>query len=223
MGRMRTLKTTARLLFLALLLAVSALADDSQRIEALASKAYPHLKVTEVRQRSAWAVVEFEHKEPEPGDEHVMQMLWRKDSGAWFPIDLHRRGYELFPVDLAECAVPLTDAQVLMGRAPTKQEMREAREHGPFFADLSTRKLTDGLGDGTSKDPWSLMLMRNEIFARHGRTFQDPTLRSYFESRPWYRPDPKFRDDQLNAVERYNVQVLIKEEKAAISKLKPTH
>lgn len=92
---MRNLKTTARLLLLALLLSVGSLADDSQRIEALAGKAYPHLKVTEVRQRSAWAVVEFEHKEPEPGDEHVMQMLWRKDSGAWFPIDLHRRGYEL--------------------------------------------------------------------------------------------------------------------------------
>ena len=34
-----------------------------------------------------------------------------------------------------------------------------------------------------------LRLLRNEIYARHGRQFQAPWLSQYFYSQPWYQPD----------------------------------
>lgn len=47
--------------------------------------------------------------------------------------------------------------------------------------------------------------LRNEIYARHGRVFEDPWLRGYFQSQPWYKPDPHFREAMLSGVERANV------------------
>ena len=50
--------------------------------------------------------------------------------------------------------------------------------------------------------------LRNEIFARHGRVFKDPTLQSYFASQTWYRADPKFDPKSLTAIEKKNVSII---------------
>jgi hypothetical protein len=50
--------------------------------------------------------------------------------------------------------------------------------------------------------------LRNEIYARHGRRFEDPALQEYFADFAWYRPLASFRDDQLNDIERKNVALL---------------
>lgn len=51
--------------------------------------------------------------------------------------------------------------------------------------------------------------LRNEIYARHGRTFIDPSLQGYFSSLPWYHPNPKFKESDLNEVERANAEFLL--------------
>ena len=48
------------------------------------------------------------------------------------------------------------------------------------------RLVTEADSHGRSAD--ELRLMRNTIFARAGRTFDDPALRDYFSRQPWYRP-----------------------------------
>jgi len=66
--------------------------------------------------------------------------------------------------------------------------------------------------------PLQLKLARNEIYARHGRKFTDPSLRDYFTSKPWYTPtvdSNKFTDDMLNAVEKQNVKTIAEVEKRA--------
>jgi hypothetical protein len=40
--------------------------------------------------------------------------------------------------------------------------------------------------DLQGKSKWELEVMRNEIFARHGRPFRRPALQKYFESQLWY-------------------------------------
>ena len=40
----------------------------------------------------------------------------------------------------------------------------------------------EGLSD------WELSIARNEIYARHGRTFQNEDLQGYFEAQDWYTP-----------------------------------
>jgi hypothetical protein len=53
-----------------------------------------------------------------------------------------------------------------------------------------------------------LRLLRNAIFARHGRTFTTPQLQDYFNSRPWYRPHADYSDDQLSPVDKRNIKIV---------------
>jgi hypothetical protein len=55
--------------------------------------------------------------------------------------------------------------------------------------------------------------LRNEIYARRGYVFKDRWLRSYFESLPWYTPNPDFRETDLTPIERKNATFLAQREK----------
>jgi hypothetical protein len=60
-----------------------------------------------------------------------------------------------------------------------------------------------------------LELLRNEIFARHGRIFTRQDLQRYFNNQPWYMPnpdDPSGKRGQ-NKYERSNTQKIRKYEK----------
>ena len=72
------------------------------------------------------------------------------------------------------------------------------------FPDSSRRRLTQT--DVAPLSPARIRLARNEIFARHGRTFQDAQLRRHFELYPWYRPSPS--PTPLTAVEQANIHLL---------------
>jgi serine/threonine protein kinase len=51
-----------------------------------------------------------------------------------------------------------------------------------------------------------LRILRNAIFARHGRTFESPGLQRYYNSRSWYKPDADYSDDRLSETDRVNLQ-----------------
>ncbi len=56
-----------------------------------------------------------------------------------------------------------------------------------------------------------LRITRNEIFARHGRMFNDRDLQDYFSAQSWYiakYPADEFDDKLLNETERYNVDLI---------------
>lgn len=73
-----------------------------------------------------------------------------------------------------------------------------------------TRNLNEGeLKDKPVKD---LRLMRNTIYARHGRQFQDPELQRHFAGQPWYRPDPNYTETMLTDVDRHNIGLIQKAE-----------
>lgn len=59
-------------------------------------------------------------------------------------------------------------------------------------------------------------LARNELYARHGRKFDDEGLRAYFESKDWYSGtiDPSdFKEGMLNDYEVYNRDLIVEYEK----------
>jgi len=58
-----------------------------------------------------------------------------------------------------------------------------------------------------------LRLLRNEIYARHGREFQAPWLSQYFFSQPWYSPDDNFKDEELSGKDKLNVETIVAYEK----------
>jgi len=59
---------------------------------------------------------------------------------------------------------------------------------------------------------YELRLLRNEIYARHGRSFRSEWLSQYFFSQPWYAPDDNFKDDQLSGSDKTNVETIVKYE-----------
>lgn len=71
--------------------------------------------------------------------------------------------------------------------------------------------LTTGM---LSKIPTELLrYVRNEIFARYGRSFQNKELNKYFTKMPWYETSSTFKDSNLSAIEGMNVSIILDEEK----------
>lgn len=61
-------------------------------------------------------------------------------------------------------------------------------------------------------DSYGLKITRNEIYARHGRIFNDQELQEYFQRQKWYVPQTAsndFDNSCLNEVEKYNVELIL--------------
>lgn len=59
-------------------------------------------------------------------------------------------------------------------------------------------------------------LARNELYARHGRLFDDEALQNYFEQRSWYRgriAGEDFQESMLSEVEMANRDLIVEYEK----------
>src|ERR1700682_712510 len=54
-----------------------------------------------------------------------------------------------------------------------------------------------------------LRLLRNEIYARHGRLFKAAWLQQYFEGQPWYQYDENFKDEELSGADKQNVELVV--------------
>jgi hypothetical protein len=57
-----------------------------------------------------------------------------------------------------------------------------------------------------------LRLLRNEIYARHGRVFKAAWLQQYFDTQPWYAVDDNFKDEELSGPDKQNVELIVKYE-----------
>ena len=58
-----------------------------------------------------------------------------------------------------------------------------------------------------------LRLLRNEIYARHGRKFQAEWLQQYFWGQPWYQSDENFKDEDVSGADKQNVETIVAYEK----------
>jgi len=75
---------------------------------------------------------------------------------------------------------------------------------------LAERPVTDV--DLKGKSPFQLDVMRNEIYARHGRIFDDQELQSYFGNQSWYEPKYKadnFSNNLLSPIEKQNAAYIL--------------
>ncbi len=75
---------------------------------------------------------------------------------------------------------------------------------------FENRLITENMLKGLSLH--ELRLLRNEVYARHGRQFRAPWLQQYFWSQPWYEQNDDFRDEQLTGSDKQNVETIVKYE-----------
>lgn len=83
-----------------------------------------------------------------------------------------------------------------------------------ILPDSSTRVLDKSELAGFSAE--QCRLARNEIYAKHGRIFDDAGLQNYFNSRSWYHgtiPADKFSETMLSDIEIQNRNLIIAYEK----------
>ena len=80
---------------------------------------------------------------------------------------------------------------------------------------LSTEPITRALLNGLFVE--DVQKMRDEIYARHGKVFKNEWTQKYFASFDWYKPDPKFTDASLSAIEKQNLTTIAAYEKRAVS------
>jgi hypothetical protein len=64
-----------------------------------------------------------------------------------------------------------------------------------------------------------LRLLRNEVYARHGRMFHAEWLQQYFFFQPWYAPDENFKDEELSGNDKLNVETIVNYENKIHSEL----
>ena len=71
---------------------------------------------------------------------------------------------------------------------------------------LLDKQLTvEQLSDFSRRD---LRLVRNLIYARHGRPFKSELLRTYFSTLDWYKADPTYTDARLTPLDKRNINVV---------------
>jgi hypothetical protein len=61
---------------------------------------------------------------------------------------------------------------------------------------------------------WELKVARNEIYARHGRSFVSKDLSCYFAKQGWYKVDTSYSDSSLSSIETTNVEFILNFEQA---------
>ena len=54
-----------------------------------------------------------------------------------------------------------------------------------------------------------LRLLRNEVYARHGRLFKASWLQQYYEGQPWYQYDENFKDEEVTGADKQNVELIV--------------
>ena len=93
------------------------------------------------------------------------------------------------------------------------QNEKEPYSDEYIFSYSNSRYLTENDLKNLSKE--ELRIARNEIYARHGRRFNDEQLQYYFDSKSWYwgTISPEYFDDSvLNDYEEKNGELIIQYE-----------
>lgn len=103
--------------------------------------------------------------------------------------------------------------------APQAQQSVPSSSQGSYILpDSSTRVYSASELSGLSS--WELMMARNEIYARHGRGFNDAEIAQYFNGQSWYHQEysaeqfDKLSPSPLSSVEQKNVATILKLEKS---------
>ncbi len=105
-------------------------------------------------------------------------------------------------------------------------EKQEAADEGNLsyagdfvIADSSSRYITEEELANLSET--ELMIARNEIYARHGRMFNNQDLNTYFNTKPWYQPTvsgeeftEEYASGVFNEIEIANIATIVNYEKA---------
>lgn len=104
-------------------------------------------------------------------------------------------------------AIERKNLQMLSGAQKRQRKVALLPGDMQFF---ENKTITEQMLHGLSLH--ELRLLRNEVYARHGRMFRADWLQQYFFFQPWYTPDENFKDEELSGNNKLNVETIVKYE-----------
>jgi hypothetical protein len=144
----------------------------------------------------------------------------RFDDEPWLQKYFEER-YWYFPSDRYDpkklTALERKNLEILSGAQKKQRKVALLPGDMEFF---EHRNISEQMLHGLSLH--ELRLLRNEIYARHGRMFRTDWLTQYFFNQPWYTPDENFKDEELSATDKLNVETIVKYENRIHQELSTT-
>ncbi len=119
-------------------------------------------------------------------------------------------------------AAQLTPEEILLNQTATtmigyfKDKKYEGRDRIYIADDILYQRSSMGdrfLIKDENVKKLNAKVMRNEIYARHGRIFSTPEMKKIFEGVPWYKPRPEFNESELNEIEKKNIDFILEFER----------
>src|SRR5215216_51704 len=139
----------------------------------------------------------------------------RFDDEPWLQQYFEER-YWYFPSDQYDAKklspIERKNLEILSGAQKRQRKVALLPGDMQFFED---KAISEQMLQGLSLH--ELRLLRNEIYARHGKVFKEPWLQKYFSSFDWYKVDPNFSDALLSEVEKKNIATIAAYEKSAVT------
>lgn len=109
-----------------------------------------------------------------------------------------------------------TEQRYILDETVTQEQIKKAYCPEDYFAynGLKFSKLDSKLSESdlNDLDKSQLRLMRNAVYARHGRTFKSVDLQSLWECYTWYKKNPNYSDNLLSDIDKYNIDLIQKYE-----------
>ena len=132
----------------------------------------------------------------------------RFDDEPWLQKYFEER-YWYFPTDKYDAkSLSPTERKNLQILSDAQKRQRNVALLPGDMEYFENKTLTEQMLHGLSLH--ELRLLRNEIYARHGRKFRAEWLQQYFYSQPWYAPDDNFKDEELSGSDKTNVETIVK-------------
>jgi YARHG domain len=104
-------------------------------------------------------------------------------------------------------AIERKNVEILSGAQKKQRKVALLPGDMQFF---ENKPITEQMLHGLSLH--ELRLLRNEVYARHGRMFRAEWLQQYFFFQPWYAPEENFKDEELSGNDKLNVETIVKYE-----------
>ena len=109
-----------------------------------------------------------------------------------------------------------SEQRYILDETVTQEQKKNAWCPEDYFAynGLKFSKLDSKLTEEDLKelDKTQLRIMRNAVYARHGRTFKSVDLQSLWECYTWYKKNPNYSDSLLTDIDKYNIELIQKYE-----------
>ena len=145
-------------------------------------------------------------QEPEEGCGTYGQAILRRTGTQWRVVEDNHNGCD-----------PMVPEQMARLGGPVR--LIPVAESDPVpMADFEGTAAAILRGDRLSADQIhnfsvpELELLRNTVYARHGRPFSRADLRRHFASRSWYRMRSDYSDARLSAADRANIALITRHE-----------